>query len=86
MPISTLRNFLLAKNDSFGGEFVMSNFDLVINPHLNNLMKLVGDEGLGHVPRPRNLVYENKFSREDFLANCHWQFSPPTSSVGEPSP
>jgi hypothetical protein len=21
-------------------------------------------------------VIENKFSSEDFLANCHWQFSP----------
>jgi hypothetical protein len=28
----------------------------------------------GHVPRPRNFIYENKFSREDFLANVHWQF------------
>jgi hypothetical protein len=26
--------------------------------------------------RALNFIYENKFSREAFLANCHWQFSP----------
>ena len=29
----------------------------------------------GHLRRPRNFVFENKFSREDFLANSHWLFS-----------
>ncbi len=47
---------------------------------------LVAGAGLGHVPRPRNFIFENKFSREGFLANCHWQFSPPTFSVGDLSP
>ena len=30
----------------------------------------------GHVPRPRNFIFENKFSREGFLASCHRQLSP----------
>jgi hypothetical protein len=29
---------------------------------------LVGVKGLGHVPRPRNFYFENKFSSEDCLA------------------
>ena len=32
------------------------------------------DEPLAHLTR--NFIFENKFSREDFLANCHRQFSP----------
>ncbi len=29
-----------------------------------------------HLRRPRNFVFENKFSREDFLATSHWLVSP----------
>ena len=29
-----------------------------------------------YVPQARNYVFENKFSRVDFLANCYKQFSP----------
>ena len=29
-----------------------------------------------HPRQARNFIFENQFSREDFLANCHWQFSP----------
>ena len=28
--------------------------------------------GFGHLRRPRNFAIENKFSSEDFLADCHW--------------
>jgi hypothetical protein len=37
------------------------------------------NQGLGHVPRPRNFAIDNKLSSEGFLAKCHWHFSPPTS-------
>src|ERR1700757_3807285 len=38
-------------------------------------------ERCGHVPRPRNFAIENKFSSEDCLANCHWQFSLPSCAT-----
>jgi hypothetical protein len=35
--------------------------------------------GFGHVPRPRNfLTVSIAYNLKDFLANCHWQFSPTT--------
>jgi len=43
----------------------------------------VGPPGLGHFQRPRNFIFENKFSREGCLANCHRQFSPETLRVRE---
>jgi hypothetical protein len=42
---------------------------------------MVGDEGLGHFQRPWNFAIDNQLSSEDSLANCHWQLSPPTSSL-----
>ncbi len=38
--------------------------------------------GLTHVPRARNFIFENKFSREDFLAKCHWHVSPTVRAHG----
>ncbi len=48
-------------------------------PTCEYYIMLMFESGLGHVPRPRNFIFENKFSREGFLANCHRQFSPSTS-------
>lgn len=41
---------------------------------------LVGDKGLGHVPRPPKNIFENKFSRVYSFPNCHRQFSPSPSA------
>lgn len=43
---------------------------------------LAGETGLGHLRRPRNFTRGNKLPKEGFLANCQWQFSPSTDSVG----
>jgi hypothetical protein len=40
----------------------------------------------GHVPQPRNFIYENKFSREDFLAICHRHISRQTVALVAVSP
>jgi len=40
------------------------------------LFLLAEEEGFGHVPRPPNYVYENKFSRVSSFPKCHWHFSP----------
>ena len=30
---------------------------------------------LGHLWRPPNFIFANKFAREDSFPNCRWQFS-----------
>lgn len=39
-----------------------------------------------HLRRPRNFTMSNQLLSEDFLADCHWQFSPATFSITEPRP
>ncbi len=36
-------------------------------------------ERFGHILRPRNNVFANKFARVDCLADCHWQSSLPNA-------
>jgi len=56
------------------------NPDKEKSPSCDGLFSLVGVRGLARILRARNFIFENKFSREDFLAKCHWHFSPNGSS------
>ncbi|MCU0667271.1 MAG: hypothetical protein MUF85_01490 [Patescibacteria group bacterium] len=41
-------------------------------------MRLEGRRGLADLWWARNYIFENKFSRVGFLAECHWKSSPRT--------
>ncbi len=40
------------------------------------LLRYLKMSGFGHLWRPRNFILKAQLSREDFLAKCHWHFTP----------
>ncbi len=43
-------------------------------------------EGFDHLWRPRKFTIANQFASECFLADCHWQSSPPNAHSGAQIP